>query len=281
MNVLLSDRRHAAIKWCALLLVFPGRLTAHDWLIVPGKRVGPVTATSTEADLSAAFGIVAVKRAQVRINNKTTAPGLEIYRGKAGESLAVVWPRNNGGLRWPLLVIPCYAQTGVDCRWQTAESVRVGMGIAELEKLNEKPFLLYPDLYSMVWTDAWWSRRPGDSAGDSEGKVAKRLGEDVELQFEIRVKPDNTDQGYFASNAEPLSGSGLLVRSMFVWLLSTQRRIPKIDWTIGGRFLVGHWDPRSRAFAGEPRSGSGPQVRWTGRGRHRRVSRNLGVRGSG
>jgi hypothetical protein len=115
--VLLSGRRYAAIKWCALLLVFTGRLLAHDWLIVPGKRVGPVTAISTEAELNAAFGNAAVQRAQIRINNNTTALGLEINRGKPGESLAVVWPRNEGGLRWPLLAIPCYAQTSVDCRW--------------------------------------------------------------------------------------------------------------------------------------------------------------------
>ena len=99
-------------------------------------------------------------RAQIRINNNTTASGLEINRGKPGESLAVVWPRKEGQFRWPLLVIPCYAQTGVDCRWQTAEGVRVGMGIAELERLNERPFLLYPDLNSNRWTDAWWSELP-------------------------------------------------------------------------------------------------------------------------
>jgi hypothetical protein len=232
--VLLSGRRYAAIKWCAVLLVFAGRLIAHDWLIVPGKRVGPVNATSTEAELHAAFGNTAVKRAQIRINNNTTAPGLEIYGGKPGESLAVVWPRKDVGLRWPLLVIPCYTPTGVDCRWQTAEGVRVGMGIADLEKLNERPFLLYPDPHSNLWTDAWWSELSGPEPG-RRGKLADQLGEDVELKFEMRVRPDYFDQGYFSSDAEPLSGSSLPITSMFVWLLSPQRRIPKVDWTIGGR----------------------------------------------
>jgi hypothetical protein len=228
-----SGQRHTAITCGALLLVFTGRLIAHDWLIVPGKRVGPVTALSTEAQLVAAFGSSTVHRVQIRIDSKTTAPGLEINRGKQGESLAVVWPRQDGELRWPLLVIPCYAQSGGDCRWQTAEGVRVGMGLSDLEKLNERPFLLYPDVNAHLWTEGWWSELALPKPG-RRGTLDDRLGEDVELRFEIRVQPENIDQGYFSSDAEPLSGSNLPIKSMFVWLLSPQRRIPRIDWLIGG-----------------------------------------------
>jgi len=38
-------------KYGTLLLIFTGQLAAHDWMIVPGQRVGPVTSASTEADL--------------------------------------------------------------------------------------------------------------------------------------------------------------------------------------------------------------------------------------
>jgi hypothetical protein len=211
--------------WTGILLfMFAASLTAHDWSIVPGKRVGPVTAVSTEADLKSAFGPSAVKAAEIRIDDKTASPGVEIYAGKPGESLAVVWLRKDAGLRWPLLVIPCYAQTGVDCRWRTAEGVRVGMSIAALETLNQKPFLLYPDVSSKVWTYAWWSG----------GKLAERLDEDVELQFDMHRRRDHADEGYIASNQEPLAGSELRVRRMFVHLLSGRARASNIDWTIGG-----------------------------------------------
>jgi hypothetical protein len=179
--VLLSGRGYSVIKFGTLLLVFTGRLIAHDWLIVPGVRVGPVTTSSTEADLKAEFGIAAVKRAQIRINNKTTAPGLEIYGGKPGESLAVVWPRKDGALRWPLLVIPCYAQTSVDCRWRTADGVRVGTGVADLENSTNFPSCIPISIQALDrrlvgrTSPAWDGRR---------GKLADRLGEDVELQFE-------------------------------------------------------------------------------------------------
>jgi len=86
-----------------------------DWLIVPGERVGPVTARSTEASLRAAFGSAAVLATEIRIDKTTTAPGVEVYRGRAGESLAVVWPRKENGLWWPLLAIPCYRPAGAEC----------------------------------------------------------------------------------------------------------------------------------------------------------------------
>jgi hypothetical protein len=207
-----------------LLLALAGRSMAHDWLIVPGERVGPVTARSTEADLRAAFGAEAVKRSQIRIDSKTVVPGLEIYNGKPGESLAVVWPRNEAGLRWPLLVIPCYGQSGADCRWRTASGVRIGMKVAELEQLNQKPFRLYADTRSKMWTHAWWS----------DGKLAGHLGEDVELQFAMASEPEGADQGYFDSNKEPLLGSGLKIGKMFVWLLSGRAGMAITDWTIGG-----------------------------------------------
>jgi len=225
--------RRTCIQYGTLLLIFTGRIVAHDWLIVPGKRVGPVTITSTEAELKAAFGAAAVKRARIRINEQTEAAGLEIYRNKPAESLAVVWPRSEGGFRWPLQVIPCYGQTGVDCRWRTAAGVRVGIGIAELERLNETPFLLYPDINSKAWKDASWSK---DILVKTPGKLSEHLGEDIELEFEIRVKPENADLGYVASNETPLGGSNLAVSRMLVHLLSVQGRLPKLDWTVGGRF---------------------------------------------
>jgi len=216
----------AKIQLAALMLAFTARLIAHDWLIVPGVRVGPVTAVSNEAELRATFGAGRVRRAQIRLDEKTTAPGLSIYSGQPGESLAVVRPRNEGGLRWPLLVIPCYGQTGVDCRWRTQEGVRAGMGLADLEKLNGKPFLLYPDLQAKLWKYAWWK----------DGQLAARLGEDLEVQFEMHVPPDRALDGYLSSDQQPLSGSALPVGRMFVYLLSAKRNTPNIDWTIGGPF---------------------------------------------
>jgi hypothetical protein len=211
---------------CALFFAVALPLCAHDWLIVPGQRVGPVTARSTEADLRAAFGGAAVVRATIQIDQTTAVPGLEIYRGRPDESVAVVWPRQQRGLWWPLLVIPCYRSISADCRWRTASGVRVGATVTELEEMNGKPFRLYPSLSLQVWTEPRWN----------EGKLGGELGEDVELYFEGPKDPFYNGSAYMATNEEPLNAGVRRINRMFVFLLSQQRAAPRNNWTIGGRF---------------------------------------------
>jgi hypothetical protein len=211
------------MHFALLLLAVTVPLFAHDWLIVPGERVGPVTARSTEDDLQAAFGSASMVRATIQIDKTTAAPGVEISRGRPGESLAIVWPRKERGLWWPLLVIPCYGSTGAECKWRTAAGVRVGLSVAELEKLNGKPFLLFPSQVRHVWTEPWWD----------EGKLAGQLGEDVELYFE---DPDYdfdfyAPEAYMPSNKEPLTDRVRRIDRIFAFLLS-DRRTAANDWTI-------------------------------------------------
>ena len=209
----------------ALLLAAALPAFAHDWLIVPGERVGPVTALATEASLRDAFGSAAVTPAEIRIDRTTTAPGVEVYHGRPGESLAVVWPRKERGLRWPLLVIPCYESAGADCRWRTAAGVRVGLGVAELEILNAKPFLLCPSPDRHVWSEPWWD----------DGKLSSELGEDVELTFDDPAYDFSDGEAYMRSNE---TGRPLRVSRLLVFLLSSERAETANDWTIvpGERF---------------------------------------------
>jgi len=188
-----------------LLLAAVLPVLAHDWLIV--------------------------LPAQIQIDKKTTASGVEVYRGRPGESLAVVWPRKDGVLRWPLLVIPCYGSAGKECRWRTAAGVGIGTTIEELQKLNGKPFLFY-GREGDSWTDLLWDG----------GKLAGQLGEDVELSFDdpnhqVRVRGPGNDSGYPRSD-EVVAGRDLPVGRMFVFLLSPHRTPPANDWTIvlGERF---------------------------------------------
>jgi hypothetical protein len=211
----------------ALLLVAALPAFAHDWLIVPGERVGPITAHSSEASLRAAFGNAAILHAEIHLDKKTTVPGVEIYPGRPGESLAVVWPRKEDGLWWPLLVIPCYGSTGTECRWRTASGVRVGVSVADLEKLNEKPFLLYPSSDRQSWTEPWWN----------DGKLAQQLGEDIELycedpDFQKAIGEFDVTQVYMQSNHTALTGRGLRIDQLLVFLLSGRRTAPANDWII-------------------------------------------------
>jgi hypothetical protein len=195
---------------------------AHDWLIVPGERVGPVTAKSTEASLRAAFGSDAVVARSIQIDKTVQVPGLEIYSSRPGESLAVVWPRKEQNQWWPLLVIPCYGTAQADCRWRTASGVRTGLPVAELEKLNGRPFLLYPSEKSRHWTEPAWK----------EGRLATELGEDVDLAFADPGYPFTSDEPYVETNATPLAGRPLVVDRFFIFLLSGTRAAPANDSTI-------------------------------------------------
>ena len=57
-----------------LLVAMP--LSAHDYLIVPGVRIGPITPSSTESELRKIFGAAAV-RGDVDIGEGVTEPGAE------------------------------------------------------------------------------------------------------------------------------------------------------------------------------------------------------------
>ena len=212
---------------------------AHDWLIVPGKRVGPVTAASTVADLRAAFGAAYVTPSEIQIGKSATAPGIQIYQGRPGEALAIVWPRKEQGLWWPLLVIPCYRTPGAECRWRTAEGVRPGLSLAEIERLNGKPFLLFPSSEQETWTDPWWD----------EGTLTSQLGEDIELSFDTPEYAIYAAGAYVPSNQKPLIDQPRKIDRMFVYLLSGRRTGPVNDWTIvpGERF-----GPIPRNAAAEP-----------------------------
>jgi hypothetical protein len=210
---------------CVLFLAVALPLCAHDWLIVPGERVGPVTARSTEASLRAAFGAEVV-RTTIQFDRTTAVPGVEIYGGRPNESLAVVWPRQQGGLWWPLVAIPCYGSATADCRWRTASGLRVGTSVTELENLNGKPFRLYPSSTLQAWIEPRWN----------DGKLARELGEDVELNFKGPQDQFFAGAAYSATNEPPLNAGIRRVNRMFVFLLSRRRAAPRNNWTIGGRF---------------------------------------------
>jgi len=153
-------------------------------------------------------------------------PGVEIYRGRPNERLAVVFPRQEHGLWWPLVVIPCYGSAAVDCRWRTRSGVRPGSTISELEKINGRPFRLFPSYTQQVWTEPRWDK----------GALTRELGEDVELSIKGQDESFYNGPTYLASNEKPLNSGNRHITRMLVFLLSQRRVAPPNDWAIRGRF---------------------------------------------
>ena len=106
----------------------------NDWLIVPGQRVGPITAATTRADLDTLFGKENVEERNLDISEGPEAATV-VFPSDASVSLAVTWDRERVST-----IRICYATQTGPCRWRTASGIRIGLPIRELEKINGKSF---------------------------------------------------------------------------------------------------------------------------------------------
>jgi hypothetical protein len=107
-----------------------------DWLIVPGQRVGPITATTTRADLDTMFGKDNVQDRTLDISEGPDAATV-VFGDDRSASLAITWDREHVST-----IHICFATETGPCRWRTASGIRIGLPIQELQKLNEKEFQL-------------------------------------------------------------------------------------------------------------------------------------------
>src|SRR5215217_6701264 len=63
----------------------PGSATAahpvSSWQIIPGRSAGPLTATSSEADLEKRYGTSAVKPVRIELGEGESTPGTVLFPG--------------------------------------------------------------------------------------------------------------------------------------------------------------------------------------------------------
>ena len=124
------------IALAVVLLANLARAQKMDWLIVPGQRVGPITASTTRADLDAMFGKQNVQERNLDISQGPEAATV-VFGDDASVALAITWDRER-----PSTIHICFGTQTGPCRWRTAGGIRIGLPIRELEKLNEKSFQL-------------------------------------------------------------------------------------------------------------------------------------------
>src|SRR5271166_2376187 len=68
-----------------------GQGPVNDWLIVPGVRVGPVTARTVRGDLQRLFPQSTVGEGELELDEGMVFPATMVARGTPAESLAIVW----------------------------------------------------------------------------------------------------------------------------------------------------------------------------------------------
>jgi hypothetical protein len=110
----------------------------NDWLIVPGKRLGPITADINRAGL-------------VRLFGKRNVTDRDIDTGEGPEPATVVYPEDStaelvvfwGDLRIGSVFV-CFDRARPPCKWHTKEGVTLGTTFTALENLNGRPFEIVP-----------------------------------------------------------------------------------------------------------------------------------------
>ena len=116
------------------LLAAPAFAQKNDWLIVPGQRVGPITAITTRAQLDTLFGKENVHDGNFEGGDLPEAATV-VLADDPSASLAVTWDKER-----PATIHICFrTQTG-PCKWRTASGIRIGLPIRELDGLNGKSF---------------------------------------------------------------------------------------------------------------------------------------------
>ncbi|HVP55942.1 MAG TPA: hypothetical protein VMU45_13200 [Candidatus Eisenbacteria bacterium] len=224
-------RRHLNAKLLTFVLLgmwleVSASAQKNDWLIVPGQRVGPVTAATTRADLDALFG-----KENVQERNLDISEGPEVatvvFPGDASASLAVTWDREHVST-----IHICYATQTGPCRWRTASGVRIGLPIRELEKLNGKAFKMAGYGFDGQGTVTSWRNGLLEENPAACGRLVVRLTPATDLAGRTMSKSELSSYKQVQGDKE--------YSSTYVPLLELNPMVSALEFQFSGPGCAGH-----------------------------------------
>jgi len=127
------------MRLCVLLLACTSVPGAVDFTVVPGERVGPITAKTVRADLPRLFGSIPIEDDAIELDEGIVLPATLLSKDVPSESLAVVWD-GTGPEAHPKQIFLCRGRRRGPCKWHTANGISDGTPLTQLESLNRKPF---------------------------------------------------------------------------------------------------------------------------------------------
>jgi hypothetical protein len=110
---------------------------ASPWHIAPGRAAGPVTATSSEADLAKHYGGASVKPTRIELGEGETTPGTVLFPDDSSRRAEIVWQDTLGRTRPSRLIL-----RGNRSQWTVGPDISLGTSLKELERINGRPFTL-------------------------------------------------------------------------------------------------------------------------------------------
>ena len=185
-----NSRFAIVFLWVASALAQP-----NDWLILPGKRLGPITPDTGRADLERLFGKANIEDRDVD-TGEGPEPATVVFPNIPDASLAILWRQELGGDLYHedrnkvSEILICYQRLTGICKWHTANGVSLGTTLERLETLNGHAFQIEPwgyDLGGII--SSWMGGRLGSAFQD--GRKA-RSGADSGLWLTINWRQSPT-----------------------------------------------------------------------------------------
>lgn len=176
-----------------------------DYNLVPGQRVGPVTATTSRTQLAQIYGEAALRDESVPVGEGFTEPGTVVSPG-TDQQFTIVWLDKQR--RRPLLA----KDFGPD--WKTPEGIGLGMTYADLQQVLGRF-----QVYGFEWDYGGSVSLQGSHLEAYYGELILRLSADKSAiaqhpQAYLAVMGDRL----FPSDDPNLAVLDLTVTSMLVYL---------------------------------------------------------------
>jgi len=188
------------------LLAAPAFAQKNDWLIVSGRRVGPITATTTRADLDGLFGKENVREGSFG-GGDVPEVATVVWGGDSSTALAITWDRER-----PAAIHTCVGTKTGPCRWHTASGIRVGMPVDELQQVNGKAFQIAGIGFGQGRVVSW---RNGSLEEDAAacGHLVVRVAPQAEAEGRPMSK-DEASSMKGLQNEKPVSSSWLVTMGL-------------------------------------------------------------------
>lgn len=211
-----------------------------QWLVVPGKSVGPINVKTTPAKLRLAFPDSEIKDQMMSNGGDAQPEPATVVNGNEPEAaLTIFWDKTDdtgsrpAATAHPTSINLCYGNDPAPkrCKWHLANNISFGTSLRELESLNGKEFQLSGFEWDLSGTVVNWKQGALENELNNCGRILLRLqpsygeaGPTVDQQkAEVQVSGD----GYFASSHLAMQQLNPLVYSITVSFSDAHNCAPK------------------------------------------------------